>query len=116
MPEKIKLTAIRDTWSDSRVTVYQSPNQNLYIEFAMINDDNQLVGCFPQLVPYSEERVHKGQYVALRDKKTPLIHPQVEVDLNDRPRVASDWMLLHTINTLHKRTERPPEELRLLIK
>ena len=64
MPEKIKLTAIRDTWSDSRVTVYQSPNQNLYIEFAMINDDNQLVGCFPQLVPYSEEKILQGQFVA----------------------------------------------------
>ena len=115
MPEKIKLTAIRDTWSDSRVTVYQSPNQDLYIEFAMTNDNNQLVGCYPQLVPYSKERVHEGQFVALIDKKTPLRYTEAEVDLNDRPRVASDWIQLHAIDTLRKRTERPSEELRGLI-
>ena len=116
MHEKTKLTAIRDTWGDSRITVYKTEKGKLHIEFAMTNDNNQLVGCFPQLVPYSEERVHKGQYVALRDKKTPLIHPQVEVDLNDRPRVACDWFQLHAIDTLRKRTERPSEELRGLIK
>ena len=110
--KKVKLKARRDTWGDARVTVYESEDGKLYVEFVTVNDDDQLVGCYPQLVPYSDNPVHEGDYVALIDKKTPLRYPQVQIDFNNRPRVASDWLHLHSIDTLRERTERPPEEIR----
>ena len=110
--EKVKLKARRDTWGDGRVTVYEAENGKLYIEFAMVNDNDELVGCYPLLYQHSQNEHMKDDYVASIDKKTPLLHNQVEIDYNGRPRVASDWLQLHAIDTLRERTERPPEEIR----
>ena len=109
--EKTKLTAIRKTWGDSRVTVYESEQKKLYVEFATLNDNNELVGCFCEIVQKSDNELMQDDYVAIVNKKNSLRHQQVEVDFNDRPRVASDWIQLHAIDTLRKRIECPVEDL-----
>lgn len=109
---KIKLTAIRSTWGDGRVTIYESPDKKLYVEFCHINDDNQFSGCYVQLQRYSNKEILSDQYVAIIDKKHSLRYLEVERELNGRPRVASDWFQLHAIDTILERTERPPKEIK----
>lgn len=109
---KVKLKALRETWGDARVTVYESEDGVFYVEYAMMNNNDQLVGCFPQIVRRSKEPIMRDDYVALIDKKTPLLHKNVEIDFNNRPRIASDWIQLHAIDTIRERTERSTEDLR----
>ena len=108
---KVKLKALRSTWGDARVTVYESKDGKLYVEYVLTNKDNNLLGCYPELVQHSEEPILKDDYTAHIDKKTPLQYKNVEIDYNDRPRVPCNWIQLHAIDTLRERTERPIEDL-----
>ena len=100
------LHATHETWSDSRITVYRSDDEKLYIELAFKNTGGLTYGCFIELSQHNYiPGIIEEDYVVAYAAKCCLRHKNVKLEMYSRPRVAcTDTIKLHVIDSLHKRT------------